>query len=92
MYIGVYVKYLLLVSDFSETWMFSIDFQKNTQISNFMKIRPVGAELFHAGRRTKERTDMTKFIVAIAFSRVLLRILSTDQEMIPISNAVDAHA
>jgi len=29
-----------------------------------MKIRPVGAELFHAGRRTDERTDMTKLIVA----------------------------
>ena len=25
---------------------------KNTQISNFMKIRPVGAEFFHAGGRT----------------------------------------
>ena len=27
-------------------------FLKNTQISNFVKIRPVGAELFHADRRT----------------------------------------
>ena len=26
--------------------------KKNTQISNFMKIRPVGAELFHADGRT----------------------------------------
>jgi len=33
-------------------------FDKNT--SNFMKIRPVGAELFHADRRT----DMTKLIIA----------------------------
>jgi hypothetical protein len=29
---------------------------ENTPISNFMKIRPVGAELFHADGRT----DMTK--------------------------------
>jgi hypothetical protein len=35
-------------------------FSKNSQIPNFMKIRPVGAELFHADRRT----DMTKLIVA----------------------------
>jgi hypothetical protein len=35
-------------------------FSKSTQISNFMKIRPVGVELFHADRRT----DMTKVIVA----------------------------
>jgi hypothetical protein len=29
-----------------------------------MKIRPVGAELFHANGRTDGRTDMTKVIVA----------------------------
>jgi hypothetical protein len=38
-------------------------FSKNTQTSNFMKIRPVGAELFHADGRTR-RTDMTKPTVA----------------------------
>jgi hypothetical protein len=31
-------------------------FEKDTQISNFMKIRPVGAELFRADRRTDGRT------------------------------------
>jgi hypothetical protein len=35
-------------------------FSKNTQISNFIKIRPVGAELFHADGGT----DMTKLTVA----------------------------
>jgi len=34
-------------------------FLRNTEVSNFMKIRPVGTELFHAYRRT----DMTKLIV-----------------------------
>jgi hypothetical protein len=34
---------------------------KNIQISEFMKIRPEEAELFHTERR---RTDMTKLIVA----------------------------
>ena len=60
MYIGLYVKYRLLLSDFNETWIFSTDFRKNPQISNFMKIRPVGAEIFHA----EGRTDMTKLKVA----------------------------
>jgi hypothetical protein len=36
---------------------------KNTQISDFIKIRPLGAELSHADRRTGEQTDMTKLIV-----------------------------
>jgi hypothetical protein len=35
-------------------------FSNNVQISNFIKIRPVGAELFHADRRT----DMPKLTVA----------------------------
>jgi hypothetical protein len=35
-------------------------FSKNAQMSNYMKIRAVGAELFHADGRT----DMTKLIVA----------------------------
>ena len=33
-------------------------FSKDTQISNFVKIRPVGAELFHADGQT----DMTKLL------------------------------
>ena len=36
----------------SETWIFPKDFRKKAQISNFIKIRPVGAELFHANRQT----------------------------------------
>ena len=36
---------------------------KNNRIRNLMKIHPVGAELFHAERRTDGRTDMTKLIV-----------------------------
>ena len=35
-------------------------FKKNTQISSFMKICPVGAELFHADGQM----DMAKLIVA----------------------------
>jgi len=33
-------------------------FSKHSQIPNFMEIRPVGAELFHADRRT----DITNLI------------------------------
>jgi hypothetical protein len=67
MYIGLYVKYPLFLSDFNETWIFSTYIRKSPQISDFMKIRPVGAELFHADGRT----DMTKLIVAF------LQILGT---------------
>ena len=40
--------YPLLLSDFNEPGIFSTGFRKKNQISNFMKIRPVEAELFHA--------------------------------------------
>ena len=32
-------------------------FSKNSQIANFMKILPGGAELFHANGNTGKRTD-----------------------------------
>jgi len=44
---------------------FSEDFRKKNQISNLMKTRSVGAELFHADCRG--RTDMTKLIVAFRY-------------------------
>jgi hypothetical protein len=59
LYIGPHVKYLLL-ADFSGTWIFSTDFRKITPISNFVKIHPVGAKLFHADGRT----GTTKLVVA----------------------------
>jgi len=37
---------------------------KYTQISNFIKIRPMGAELHHADRQGNRRTGMTKLVVA----------------------------
>jgi hypothetical protein len=48
MYNGLHVKYPFSLLHFKEDWIFSTDFSKMSQISNFMKIRPVGAELFHA--------------------------------------------
>ena len=52
MYTGLHAKYSLFLSDLNESWIFSTDFRKNAQISNFTRIRPVGAELFHADRQT----------------------------------------
>jgi hypothetical protein len=40
--------------------MFFTDFIKSAQLSNLMKIRPVGDELFH----TDGRTDETHLIIA----------------------------
>ena len=54
MYIGLYVKYPVFLSDFNETWIFSADFWR---IHNCAKIRQVeAAELFHA-HVTHDETD-----------------------------------
>jgi hypothetical protein len=59
------IKYPLFLSDFNDIWTFSTDFRKNPHISYFMKLRPVGGELFHTGGRADRRTDTTKLIFAL---------------------------
>jgi hypothetical protein len=63
MYIGLRVKYPLLLSDFSEIWIFSTDFRKKSKIANLMNIRPLRDKLFHWFIRTDRQADMTKLIV-----------------------------
>ena len=55
MYIDLNIKYPLFLSDFNETRNFLRD-NRIILISNFMQIRPVGAELFHADRQ-RDRHD-----------------------------------
>jgi hypothetical protein len=55
MHSSLRVKYMLFLSDINENCMLSTD-AKKIQISNLMKIRSVGAELFHADRRTDRQT------------------------------------
>jgi hypothetical protein len=57
--LGLHVKCPIFLLDFNQASMFS-RFSKNNQISNFVKIRPVGAELLYADGRT----EITKLIVA----------------------------
>ena len=53
MYAGLHVECPLFLSYFKQTWIFSTAFpNKHTKTSNVIKIRPVGAELFHEGERT----------------------------------------
>ena len=79
MYIGLYLKYpllWLLFSDFNEYLIFSTDFSRNIQISNFIEIRPVEVEFLHED----EWTDITKQIslFVILRTRLIKRVEKKD--------------
>ena len=49
----------MFLSDFNEAWIFFFErCEKYKQISNFMLIRPVTADLFHADGRRDRQTDI----------------------------------
>ena len=56
MCIALLVKYPLFLSDFSDTEFFR-QFSRNTEITNFMEMRTLGAELFHAYGRTNRHDE-----------------------------------
>ena len=68
------------MSDVNESFIFSTGFRKIVKYKNFMKIHPVGAELFHADRhdeassRFPQRASI-RYILAIITVRKVLRII-----------------
>jgi hypothetical protein len=51
-YVGLHIQCPLYLPGFHETFILLDRFSKNILVPNFMKIRPVGDELFHADRQT----------------------------------------
>jgi hypothetical protein len=58
MHLGLHVKYLLFMSDFSQTWIFLTDFREVLKYKISWKSIQWGAKFFHA----VGRMDMTKLI------------------------------
>ena len=74
----LHVKGPLFSSSFNYTFI-SQTYSRNTQISNFIKIRLVAAELFRADGQTDGQADMTKAIVAFRnFTKGPNRITTMD--------------
>jgi len=71
MYIGLHIKYPVFMSgfdqcpvfmsDFIQTQIFSTDFLK-IRMSDFMKISPVGAELFLVDGRTDRHDEANSYL------------------------------
>ena len=63
------VKYPLFLSDFKESWTFSTYFRKTDQISCFVKIHPVGTDLFNADGQDEANTIKYIEIIIQFFQR-----------------------
>jgi hypothetical protein len=65
---------LVIIVRLQWNWNILNIFSRNPQMSSFMKICPVGAEVLHGGGRT-DRHDMTKLVVAFrSFANVPIYI------------------
>jgi len=62
MYIGLHVKYLLLLSDFNETWIFSTDFRKKTTNIKFNENPSCGSRVIPCGRTDRHDEDNSRFL------------------------------
>ena len=53
-YLGLHIKRPIISSDYNQIWCFTTDFHKSPPppVPNFIEIRPVGAALIYADRRT----------------------------------------
>ena len=60
MYTGIHTMYSLFLLEFNEKIFFDRCL-KNTQISEFMKLHPVGVELFHADRHEEAISRLSQF-------------------------------
>jgi hypothetical protein len=49
-------KVLVIFSYFNKTWLYCTHFGKSYKMQNFMEIRSVGAEFFHADRQAGSQT------------------------------------
>jgi hypothetical protein len=59
MYIGLHVKYRLLLSDLIKL-EYPGTFSKKSQITKLIQTRPVGGELLHTDRQMDGQGDTTK--------------------------------
>ena len=79
MFIDIHAKYPLFSSDFNKNLNFLDRFSENTQISNFMKIRPVEAELFHANGQMDRHDEANS-----RFFRNFEKTLKKEKNLVPL--------
>jgi hypothetical protein len=67
----------------------SRQFSKSIQKPNFIKMRPVRAEMFQAQRRTEKQADMTKLMVAFISSATAPNISGNYKYLEPTATYVE---
>jgi len=76
-------KVSLVIVRFQLNFNFLDRVSKNTQMSSFIPIRPVGGELSHTDRGKDRRTDMTELMVNLLnFANVTKNAVRTPQKSV----------
>jgi len=65
--------------------------EKNTQIQNFMKIQPVGAELFHVNGRT-DMTNLRLTFLNFVSAPKTFHMFSKNRMNVPLVTLMNYHA
>jgi hypothetical protein len=82
-YIGLHAKYLLFLSDFNETWIFSAGFRKILKCKIWWKSVQWEPSCFHMDERTDRHDEASSRFHQFCWKRLKTLALQTETAHVP---------